>query len=153
VIVPTFVESIGGLCFDMIEAHDEDSFENKSKLRQIYQKVFAYMSLKGLMLPKSVERIDGSAFLWTKLTSIAAESGSERFVVSHGLVHDVIDAKIVLYFGNFGKVVIPHLIEKIVRMVFSMCKTIEEVAFDPESRLKRIGQSAFSESSLKQIFI
>jgi hypothetical protein len=74
-------------------------------------------------------------------------------MVGHGLVQDVIDAKIVLYFGNCRKVIIPHLIEQIGRMVFSMCQTIEEVGFDPDSRLRRFGQFAFSESLLKRIFI
>jgi hypothetical protein len=55
--------------------------------------------------------------------------------------------------GDFRKVVIPVLIEIIDCMVFSMRKTIEEIAFEPGSKLKQIGQSAFSESSLKRIFI
>jgi hypothetical protein len=64
-------------------------------VRQICKKAFAHSSLKRLMIPKAVERIDGSALLWTKPTSVAVESGSEHFVVSHGPVQDAIDAKMV----------------------------------------------------------
>jgi hypothetical protein len=153
IIIPTFLEIIGGSCFEIIEAPEEISFPEKSNVKYIGTKPFAYSSLESLMTQKSVKRIDGSAFLCTKPSSVAVESGSERLWVGHDLVQDIIDARLAMYFGTFRKVVILGLIEIIDRMVFSMCKTIEEIAFEPGSRLKQIGQSAFSESSLKRIFI
>jgi hypothetical protein len=94
---------ISGSAFEMIETLEEISFQEKSNVKYIDTKAFAYSSLKRLMIPKSVERIAGSASLWTKLSSVPVESGSDRFLAGHGVTQNIIDARLAMYFGRFSQ--------------------------------------------------
>jgi hypothetical protein len=153
VVIPSFVEVIGSSCFEMVESLEEIAFGEGSMLRRIAKRAFAYSSLRKLMIPNGVESIHGMAFLRTKLSSVCVEPGECRFSVHHGLGEDIQAAAIVFYFGNVRKLILPKSIREISKAAFAMCKSIDELTFEPDSCLTRISRLAFAESSVRRIVI
>jgi hypothetical protein len=70
VIIPKFVKIIGSFCFSACSLLSSISFESPSSLKRIESYAFQSSSLRSIAIPRTVQYIDSSAFLFTPLSSI-----------------------------------------------------------------------------------
>jgi hypothetical protein len=100
-----------------------------------------------------VRFIDGSAFHFVKLSSIAIENGNNTIVVENDLLIDIVSHKLIRNFSSKAIILLPNDIEILRSSSFSWCDRLLAISFNSNSRLVRIESEAFSGSSLQSITI
>jgi hypothetical protein len=119
--------------------------------------------LKSIYIPASVVEIDGPAFSSMNLFSIMIEEGNSRLRVSGEFLVNFACGKLIRYnfqfvyfryFGSSRSVTDECNIEILSKSCFPYCTFLSELAFESDSRLRRIEVRAFSKcSSLRMISI
>jgi hypothetical protein len=142
--VPSSVEIIGNRSFGHCTDMRTISFEKSSKLKRIGERAFAGSELNSITIPASVEEIDGSAFVGCSFLVIEVAAGSRNFLVQRGLLTTADGTVIVRYCGSDQEVIVPKAVELLGKSCFESCHYLENVVFENESKLRRIGSSAFS---------
>jgi hypothetical protein len=89
ITIPSSIEILGTSCFRSCESLSSLSFELPSHLRRIESGAFSWSSPQSIVITRSVEFIDVSAFCDVKLLSCDIESGNDRFVVEHEFLIDI----------------------------------------------------------------
>jgi hypothetical protein len=107
--------------------------------------------LKSISIPRNVDFIDGSAFAGCEWLSVTVDPNNERFSTGGEFLINDPEKCLVRYFGHSREVQIWKDIEILGQSCFQECKQLEVVTFHEESRLKRIEDSCFKNSSLKSI--
>jgi hypothetical protein len=151
--IPQQVESFGSSCFSDCKSLSSISFELPSSLTRIESKAFYHSSLQSIVIPRSVQFIDGSAFIGLTLSSISIETGNDIFVIENDFLIDIVDHKLIRNFSNSSEILIPWNIEILGSSSFSSCASLSSISFSSNCRLTRIESSAFSYSSLQSIAI
>jgi hypothetical protein len=88
-------------------------------LKQIEDRAFCESSLQSIIIPRSVQTIDGSAFTGVILSSFSIESGNVRFVIENGLLIDVIVHKLIHNLEQSSEINIPSSVESLGSCCFS----------------------------------
>jgi hypothetical protein len=127
--------------------------ESGSLLRRIESYAFYNSSLPSIVIPRTVEIIDGSAFSYCEGLLISIEEGSEHLAVDGYFLQSFDGSILIRYFGGEDIVCIPRTVEIIGSSCFSYCKSLSSVSIESGSLLRRIEQQAFSSSSLPSIVI
>jgi hypothetical protein len=122
-------------------------------LARIESGAFSHSLLQSIVIPRSVQFIDGSAFIDVPLSSISIESGNEIFVIENGFLIDILDHKLIQNFSESSEIEIGRHIEILGSYCFSSCKSLSSITFESNSRLTRIESKAFSFSSLQSKLI
>jgi uncharacterized protein YuzB (UPF0349 family) len=128
-------------------------FESNSQLTQIESKAFSSSSLQSTAIPRTVQFINGSAFIDVTLSSISIEPGNDIFVIENDLLIDVARHKLIRNFSQLSAIEIGINIEMLESKCFSSCKSLSSILFESNSRLTRIESFAFSSRSLQSILI
>jgi hypothetical protein len=142
--VPSSVETIRDRCFQHCQRMATITFEEPSQLKRIGEGAFLNCRLSSIVIPASVEEIDGSAFLGCPLLVIEVAAGSRNFKIEGNLLTTADGTQIVRHFGREREVIIPKTVEILGRSCFELCNHFERVVFENGSRLRQIDRSAFS---------
>lgn len=148
--IPGSVTSIGDFalygCKSLKQIHLPDSLTSIGK-----SALSGCESLKHITIPKSITRIGDAVF--SRCDSlITVNSNSPRYSIVGSFLIDVVEFKIVTYFGKDNNIIIPNLVKAIGDYAFHRCKSLQQIAI-PDS-VTIIGKGAFCKcESLKQIVI
>jgi hypothetical protein len=142
--VPSSVVTIGGRCFEDCKRMTMIRFADVSQLKRIGEHAFRNCRLISIIIPASVEEIDGSAFVGCPLLVIEVASGNRNFRIQGCLLTTADGTKIVRCFGRESVVVVPKTVEVLGVSCFESCNHIQQVVFEAGSKLRQIGSSAFS---------
>jgi hypothetical protein len=74
---------------------------------------------------------------------IAVGAGSRIFKIEGNLLTTADGTKILRYFGRDGDVLVPETVEILGKSCFESCDHIQGIVFEPGSKLRQIGRSAF----------
>jgi hypothetical protein len=153
VSIPASVEILGDRCFSGLKDLCEITFEPESKLRKIGRRAFMLTSPEEICIPTAVDISDPSCFaLCRKLCRITFpqnENDSRSLRIPNGI------AKLgeCCFFGTrLQSVYVSADVETIDEACFKDCP-LEEIIFDPNSRLREIRSNAFSGVKLRTIRI
>jgi hypothetical protein len=120
------------------------TFEAGSKLSCIEDHAFwSCSSLSSIVLPSGLQRLTRFALAGSELQSISIEEGNHNFKVSGNFLLDFECKSIHALFGNAQEVTISNTIETLSAGCFSGCRKVCKVAFESDSRVSCIGDSAF----------
>jgi hypothetical protein len=139
IAIPSEIVIRGPLCFFFCESLASVSFLSNSKLRRIGSPAFLNSSLQSILIPRTVQFIDGSAFGKHRSLTVSIEPGNERFIIREELLIDIVDHKLIWNFLTLPEVTIPCDIEIIGPS--SLCpypRFNQFVSFEPNLRLKRV---------------
>jgi hypothetical protein len=106
-----------------------------------------------MIIPRTVEMIDGSAFARCESISIRIEDGSEYFVVEGEFLSDFSCRMLIRYLGNAGSVCAPNHVDILGPFCFSYCQSLSCISFESNSALKSIEPDAFRDFSLESIIL
>jgi hypothetical protein len=95
-----------------------------------------------MLIPASVRKIDGCAFMKTGIRSIAVACSPHFRTDGYFLIDSA--GGIVRYFGDEANLTVPMGIVALRRECFSHCTTLCKVVFEPGSALAEIAENAFS---------
>jgi hypothetical protein len=141
------IELIGMKCFYGHQCLRAIHFEEGSMTRQIGSEAFFGTRLETLEIPAKCELISGSCLKDVKLITISPRN--PFYVVEENLLVSADGKRVVI--GKTASCVIKRKVEVIGEYCFFGLKTFREIAFDSDSRLRRIEDLAFSKSSLEMI--
>jgi hypothetical protein len=113
------IEILGSTSFSKNESLSLISFESPSRLIRIESNAFSYSSIESIIIPRSVQFIDSSAFTPTKLSSISIENGNEIFSIERGFLIDILHHKSIYNFSNSSHLTICSDIEILGSTCFS----------------------------------
>jgi hypothetical protein len=129
-------------------------FAFDSQLRFIAHDAFwSCREIKSMSLPSHLESLGNGALHWPSLEYLGIDSTNRHFSISgdHLLVCD--GTAIVGHIGRPTELCIGNAIEELFDGCFCDQKYLSAVSFEPGSRLRRIGDSAFHMSALLSIDI
>jgi hypothetical protein len=104
-----------------------------------------------IVIPRTVEIVDGSAFSDCKGLLILIEEGSEHLAVDGYFLQSFDRSILIRYFGLEDIVYIPRTVEIIGSSYFSYCSSLSSVLIESDSLLRRIESEAFSATKLRSI--
>jgi hypothetical protein len=151
--IPRTIEILGSFCFASCQSVSSISFESGSQLKRIEAFAFLSSSLQSIVIPRSVQFIDDSAFEETKLNLISTEAGNDIFHVEHEFLIDIEHDELVRVFSISSSIEISRTIEILGSAWVLRYESLSSISFESNSRLKRIESSAFSFSPLQSIDI
>jgi serine/threonine protein kinase len=151
ICVPKSVEVLGRSCF-------RDSgltvltFEPESSLRRIEAYCFSGSKLSGFEIISSLEFIDGSTFVHSKIiqSKLLIVSGPVRFGLYRDFLVDHVDQVLVRYFGTAVMVTIWKEVTRLGTSCFEGVR-VETVQFEQDALLNTVGLSCFANSKLNSI--
>jgi hypothetical protein len=149
------VEILCSSCFRSCESLRDVQFESNSQLRRIESYAFlGCSSLESILLPASLNTIDGSAFASSGLSEIKISEGCSSFQIEDNFVTDFGRTSLIIYFGQCDILMISSHYSRFCNKCFSSCKSLRDVQFESNSQLRRIESAAFLGCwSLESIFI
>jgi hypothetical protein len=152
--VPASVRTIGESCFERCCSLREISFARPSTLRTVARRAFAGCKLSSIRIPASTQEIDGSAFAGCPLLVVRIAPASRNFRVERNLLLTWDARVIVRAFGVEHEIVVPGNAEMLGNACLQGRRHLARIVFTRRSRLRRIGQDAFSDCrSLASILI
>jgi hypothetical protein len=132
-------------CFRHNYTTTELVFESESSLREIRFRAFAGLySLRHIVIPASVRKIDGSAFMSSDISSIEVASDSPSFRTDGPFLLDS-NGGLVRYFGTQSKATINREIVSLRRGCFAGCFGLRQLLFESESALTELEDFVFDE--------
>jgi hypothetical protein len=151
--IPPEIEVISHTALSDQESMSSIEFGPDSRLRRIEPRALAACSgLRSICIPRFVDNIDGTAFLYSPISEVRVADGNRHFQVSGDFILSSDGKSLITYFGDNDGVTIPGTVEVIRRAAF--CDHIElcEVEFEGNSQLRRIDAIAFSECTSLRAF-
>jgi hypothetical protein len=152
--IPPSVEVLAARCFSDCLRLARIVFGAGSRLGVIERDVFANCkSLSAFDIPASLERIDGSAFQSTKVSTITVDADNRHFSFASPFLLDFEGVSIIRYFGSAAEVQIPKRIQRLSRSCFQSCGSVRRVVFEEDAELLVIEESAFHGWGIESIAI
>lgn len=152
--IPKSVTTIEKMAFYYNTNLTNIEFEEDSQLETIGEDAFYYNKINVFIVPETVTSITGkNTFYGTKYLIYSGLAGTEkdkwgakyRAFIDGKFLYESSDKKSLLgYLGNENIINIPDNVETIKSLAFYDNKDIEEIIFSKNSKLKSIGDSAFS---------
>jgi hypothetical protein len=143
VVVPSSVRVLDRSPFHNCAALSVVIFGENSELRRIESHTFVGCLVARIFLPGLVEKVSGLAFTRSGIVEIEVAADNRHFRVSGGFLLSFDGKSVVIYFGRSGLVRIPAEVETICSYAFAISRSVEEVEFGANSRLRLIGRGAF----------
>jgi hypothetical protein len=141
--IPSEIEVICGLAFSNSCSLSQVFFGHDSKLRRIDAWGFAHCCmLQRIYVPSHVESIDGSAFSSTEIYAIGISQGNRHFRVSGMFLLETDGSSLIRYLGSDSDVTVIAEIRSLSAWSFP---SIQRLAFERDSQLRRIDARAFSQ--------
>jgi hypothetical protein len=154
ICIPSSIISISKDCFHWCQGLSFLAFELGSRLSAIERGAFGEcFALLSMSLPAGLEQIAASALCWPSLEHIGIDSRNQHFSVSESSFLVFQRLSIVGHVGTATEFCIDSCIEELCDDCFSSQNALAAVSFEPDSRLRRIGEAAFFSSSLRSIVI
>jgi hypothetical protein len=162
ICIPSGVQSLSVRCFSSCRDLSTVTFAYHSQLSRIERHAFVWCDhLRSICLPAGLEHIEPVALNWSSLQHVGIEVGNRYFSISGGFVLDCAGISIVGHVGAASKLCIGNGIEELrdsscagpKNMWADLRTALSSVWFEPGSRLRRIGEFAFENSSLTVIVI
>jgi hypothetical protein len=120
---------------------------------RIEPEAFSFSPLESIVIPQSVQYVDGSALICMNLSSTSIESGNDVFVIEKNFLMDVLGQKLIQNFSQSSAIEIGIILKFFGSKSFSYCKSVSSMTFESNSCLTRIESEVFSSSSLQSILI
>jgi hypothetical protein len=139
IIIPQSVQEIHAFCFIFCKKLKTLRFESGSKLKQIGDSTMYSTAIESFCLPAGVSVLE--SLNCDRLRHIRLESG--LMTLSRGAFCR----------SQLEWIDIPATVEEIGDSCFYECRSLTEVNFERDSRLKRIGEFAFAQTAIKTITI
>jgi hypothetical protein len=140
------VEVLCSTAFNLCRQVSAVEFATGSKLRLIEGLAFSvYRPLQSLFLPSFVAAIDGSAFWGSGIREIRVAEDNRHFRVSGDFLLTFDGRFLIQYFGRDQDVRIDRGIEVLCRHSFALFSDFRSLAFDADSKLRRIEFRLFSD--------
>lgn len=158
---PVHLEKIGGESFNCCEKLSEIEFDKNSEIKIIDKYSFASTLISSFTIPSSlVELNEGWCFGMEELNEIKIEEGNSFFKLYENIMifgkssieSDEFDV-LVFCVRNAEQVNIPNYIRIIGPSAFTHCSKLRNVEIPSDSKLEKIGNNSFGESSIESIFI
>jgi hypothetical protein len=149
IMIPSSVVVLGDWCFFACKSLECVNFQSDSRLERIDEWAFRESGLRSIVIPSSVVVLGRSSFFECKslgFVRFGRDSRLERVEES-------------AFYGNepppnqLKSIEIPSSVVVLGKWCFHQCQSLESVAFESGSRLKKIGGAAFEGSKLKSIQI
>jgi hypothetical protein len=154
ICIPSGIETLTEASFKCCYGLAAVTFERHSRLSNIRRLAFFLcFPLESICLPAGLESIEAEALTWSYLGYVGIETGNRHVSISGNWVLGSTGTSIVGHVGVATEVVIGNDIEELCDACFSCQSTLSLVSFEPDSRLRRIGERVFSESLLRSITI
>jgi hypothetical protein len=150
IVIPDSVTKIGNHAFSECESLLQ--FNIPSSVMSIGNfALCGCKSLKHITIPKPITKLGDAVF--SRCDSlITINSNSSRYSIVCNFLIDIVEFKIVTYFGKEKNIIIPNLVKAIGDYAFHWCKSLQQITI-PDS-VTIIGKGAFCKcESLKQIVI
>jgi hypothetical protein len=128
--IPRSVQILIASCFNSYALFPSISFQSNSGLKRIELSAFSYSSLQSIVIPGSVQFIDGSAFEDTTLNSISIEAGNDVFRVEHEFLIDIVHHRLIRNFSFSSDIEIPRTMEMLGSSCFSSCESHSFISFE-----------------------
>jgi hypothetical protein len=154
ICIPSSVETVEATAFFECRALAHVGFESHSQLLRINHQAFWRCSqLQSISLPASLTSLATGALYWPSLAYVGIDSENRHFSISgdHLLVCDGVT--IIGHLGDPAELCIGNAFETLFDCCFAGQQYLSTVSFEPGSRLRHIGDSAFHNSSLVSITI
>jgi hypothetical protein len=139
---PTSLVVIDESAFDECESLCEITFAAGSHLQCIRKQAFSCSPLTHIVLPASVSEIDPYAFAGDGWPIVAFDD-PPPFLVRADFVCSADSKTILVFLSDADFIVIPARVELIGSRASIFCG-LEQISFESESRLREIGEDAFS---------
>jgi hypothetical protein len=149
--VPASVESIGAFCFCECSCLCEVTFESESLLKEIGMHAFDGAIVSAIEIPKKCEKLSGLSIL--DIENVAISEGNPFFVMDESFLKTSDKKVLVRYLGIEKKLVIGKDAEEISDGCFTSCQSLEEIRFEPGSRLRKLGKLVFRLANQLKIWI
>jgi hypothetical protein len=154
ICLPASLTTISEDCFQYCANLSQMTFEEGSRLSTLGEFVFwDCQNLKSICLPPLLQNGLGLALVRSSLRDISIHPDGRFVKRDNDFLADYSGISLLRYLGAADEVCISKAIERIGAGCFNFCKSTRRVTFEPESRLKVIGDSAFADSSLGRIEI
>jgi hypothetical protein len=114
---------------------------------------FSSTQLKSIILPASLQWMDGSGLKGTDISTITVEAGNQLFRVETDFLVKLNELTMIKYFGTGTEILIRREVRILSGYCFESCDTISSAIFESGSELFRLGECAFAHCSLKSICI
>jgi hypothetical protein len=105
--------------------------------------------LQLIIIFRSVQFIDGSAFCIVTLSSSEIECGNDRFVFENAYLIDILDHKLIATFSASSTITIPFFIDILGPSCFARCTPLSSTAFESPPRFARVESLAFTDSDIR----
>ena len=138
-------------------------FDQDSELRSISKSAFSNSSLQSIMIPSKVEALQkGWCYGTPQLNTIILSQVNmfyqyldekKQIIIGKSEPSSEIFDTLIFAARNIKKAIIPSFIKHISSYSFSGCKFLSKISISENSELISIEKSAFSNSSLQEIFI
>jgi hypothetical protein len=151
--IPANLSVLGRSCFEECRHLSQICFEQNSRLHRIEEFTFAGSNLKSFCVRSNVSFINASAFLQTDVTEICLDELNESFCLADSILYDSLHSFAIRNFSRLKKIVIPRATEILGPHSFSYCKSINDIEFEIDSKLRVISNSCFEASSVARIQI
>jgi hypothetical protein len=139
--IPRNVEKIGKNCFYGCKSLCEVVFESESKLKEICDFLFTDSRVKMIEIPDQCEALTGCSLMG--LDFVTVSKGNKSLVFKDNFLLRIKGSILIRYFGESKRVLVESFVENISKRCFSQRKSLREVIFESDSKLKEIGDRAF----------
>jgi hypothetical protein len=148
------VETIRSDAFEFCYALTGLLFASGSRMSRIAESgLDCCFGLRSIILPTGLKHLEKYAFDWPSIEYMGIETGNRHFSISGSYLLDFAGISIVGHIGVATQLDIPSAIQELCDGCFYRQKLLRSVSFQQESRLRRIGDNAFSETPVTFIGI
>jgi hypothetical protein len=147
------IEILSEWCFFGYDFIEGVTFDPDSRLRGIGEACFGQSSLESIHVPRNVDFIHPLAFVHCTCHVITVDCDNPPFSIDRDFLVDNAEKRLVRCIGESNHIHIWQDIENLGEWSFFGCDCIEEITFDPNSRLRGIDNGCFGRSSLESIHI
>jgi len=134
VVIPKEIEVIGPSSFEYCQSLALISFEEPSALRRIELRAFQYAKFPSIVIPRTVEFLEGGAFSYAQIPEIQFQEGIPLTTIGCEAFRENVE---------LVEIVIPRNVREILSGCFTHCTKLERVEFESRSVLKKIHDLAF----------
>jgi hypothetical protein len=143
-VVPKEIAILGRCCFSACRNLTSISFAERSELKEIEQGAMRFLDLLGFHIPRTVERIPGTAFSGCGSPVITIDPGNRHFRLDGQFLVDFQGRTLIRSFGASSRARISRTVEILAAGCFEGDQLLLRCDFEQESQLREVREQAFS---------